>query len=151
MRWVINDSVVVNKYVVVSSSQWKHEMSGLPNPGPWPQVHHMHISPKACYFCLFCILFMLMAPSETVEPPGGRHEGAAVKVWVPILGSVRHPVASAPAPGAVGTWCRIWLHGSSKMFIFTRFYKGLFDALGHHIFALFPTVSEHACNHLVLR
>ena len=49
----------------------------------------------------------LMAQSETVEPLRGRHEGAAVKMRVPTLGSVRRPVASAPAPGAVGTWTRI--------------------------------------------
>ena len=71
------------------------------------------------------MLFTLMAPSETVEPPAGRHEGAAVEMCVPTLGSVRRPVAGAPAPGAVGTWSRILLHGSPKMFIFTMFYKGL--------------------------
>ena len=74
------------------------------------------------------MLFTLMAPSEPVEPPGGRHEGAAVKMRVPTLGSVRRPVAGAPAPGAVGTWTRISGHGPSKMFIFTRFYKGEYSS-----------------------
>ena len=60
------------------------------------------ISPKAWYSCGFLILFTVMVPSETVESPEGRHEGAAVKIRVPTLGSVRRPVASALAPGAVG-------------------------------------------------
>ena len=116
-----------------------------------PTTQEPPISPKACYFCLFSILFTLMAPSETVEPPGGRHEGAAVKMRVPTLGSVRRPVASAPAPGAVGTWPRSWGHGPSKMFIFTRFYKGKCTAPGQCIFTTFSTVSEHACPKLVMR
>ena len=77
------------------------------------------------------MLFTLMAPSEPVEPPGGRHEGAAVKMCVPTLGSVRRPMASAPAPGAVGTMDQISEHGPSEMFIFARVYKGLFSDRGH--------------------
>ena len=64
-----------------------------------------------------------MSPSGSSQPPGGRHEGVAVKMRVPTLGSPRRPVASAPAPGAVGAWTRFLLHGPSKMFIFARFYK----------------------------
>ena len=72
-----------------------------------------------------------MAPSETVGPPGGCHEGAAVEMRVPTLGSVRCPVASAPAPGAVGTWDVPTEHGTTEMLIFAMFYTGFNDALGH--------------------
>ncbi len=92
-----------------------------------------------------------MVPTETVGPPGGRHEGAAVKMRVPTLGSVRCPVASAPAPGAVGTMTRISGHGPSKMFIFTRFYNGKNSDRGHYSFTVFSTVSEHACPELIMR
>ena len=36
-----------------------------------------------------------------------------------------------------------------KMFIFTRFYKGKCYDRDHSIFALFSTVSEHACKKLM--
>ena len=85
-------------------------------------------------------VFTLMAPSEPVEPPGGRHEGAAVKMRVPTLGSVRCPVASAPAPVAVGTWTRISGHGPSEMFIFARVYKVFHYAPGHNENVDFPMV-----------
>ena len=85
-----------------------------------------------------------MLPSGSSQLPGGRHEGVAVKMRVPTLGSPRRPVASAAAPGAVPAWARFSGHGPSKMFIFTRFYKVFCDALGHHRFASFSTVSEHA-------
>ena len=48
----------------------------------------------------------VQAPSEPSQPPGGRHEGVPSKMRVPTLGSRRRPVASAPAPGAVGAWTR---------------------------------------------
>ena len=96
------------------------------------------------------MLFTLMVPSETVGPPGGRHEGAAVKMRVPTLGSVRRPVASAPAPGAVGTWSRIRLHGTTEIAVLTTFYKGFSDALGHRWNACSSTVSAKPCNQLVL-
>ena len=66
---------------------------------------------------------MHMLPSGSSQLPGGRHEGVAVKMLVPTLGSPRRPVASAAAPGAVPAWARFSGHGPSKMFIFTRFYK----------------------------
>ena len=94
---------------------------------------------------------MCMLPSGSSQLPGGRHEGAAVKMRVPTLGSVRCPVASAPAPGAVGTWTRISGHGPSEMFIFTMFYNGKHTAPGQCVFALFSTVSEHACPELIMR
>ena len=74
-----------------------------------------------------------MAPSGSSQPPGGRHEGVAVEMRVPTLGSPQRPVASTPAPGAVGAWTRFLLHvhGPSKMFIFAMFYKVSTDALGH--------------------
>ena len=122
--------------------------AGGPKAPPAPS---RRISPKARYFCGFLILFTLMVPSETVGPPGGRHKGAAVKMHVPTLGSVRRPVASTPAPGAVGTWTRISEHGPSKMFIFTMFYKGKYYDRDHSIQTCFPTVSEHACSELIMR
>ena len=64
-----------------------------------------------------------MLPSGSSQLPGGRHEGVAVKMRVPTLGSPRRPVASAAAPGAVPAWARFLLHGPSKMFISIRFYK----------------------------
>ena len=74
---------------------------------------------------------MHMPPSGSSQLPGGHHEGAAVKMIVPTLGSARRPVASAAAPGAVPAWIRFSGHGPSKMFIFDRFYKGSSHALGH--------------------
>ena len=97
------------------------------------------------------MLFTLMAPSEPVEPPGGCHEGTAVKMRVPTLGSVLRPVAGAPAPGAVGTSTRIPEHEPSKMFIFHRFYQGKYCDSCHSIFASFSTVSEHACSEMIMR
>ena len=91
-----------------------------------------------------------MAPSETGGPPGGCHVGAAVEMRVPTLGSVRCLVASAPAPGAVGTWSRILLHGMTEMFVFATFYKGFQYALGHIENACFSSVSAKPCNKLVL-
>ena len=73
---------------------------------------------------------MHMLPSGSSQLPGGRHEGVAVEMRVPTLGSPRRPVASAPAPGAVGAWTRFSGHGPSKMFIFARFYKVSSTALG---------------------
>ena len=67
---------------------------------------------------------MRMLPSGSSQLPGGRHEGVAVKMLVPTLGSPRRPVASAAAPGAVPAWARFSGHGPSKMFIFTRLYNG---------------------------
>ena len=75
---------------------------------------------------------MHMLPSGSSQLPGGRHEGVAVKMLVPTLGSPRRPVASAAAPGAVPAWARFWGHGPSKMSIFIRFYKVFSDDLGHH-------------------
>ena len=89
-----------------------------------------------------------MLPSWSSQLPRGRHEGVAVKMRVPTLGSPRRPVASAPAPGAVRAWARFSEHGPSKMFIFARFYKVSDDALGHHQKASFSIVSEHACSDL---
>ena len=63
-----------------------------------------------------------MLPSGSSQLPGGRHEGVAVEMCVSTFGSPRRPVASAPAPGAVGAWTCFLLHGSSTMFIFTMFY-----------------------------
>ena len=87
-----------------------------------------------------------MAPSETVEPPGGRHEGAAVKMRVPTLGSPRRPVASAPAPGAVGAWTPFSEHGPSKMFIVARFYKVSAPDLGQGQNVDFPMVFHGFCD-----
>ena len=56
----------------------------------------------------------LIAPSEPSQPPGGRHEGVAVKMRVAILGSGQHPVARAPAPGSVGARMPFSEHGQSK-------------------------------------
>ena len=81
---------------------------------------------------------MHMLPSGSSQLPGGRHEGVAVKMRVPTLGSPRRPVASAPAPGAVRAWTRFSGHGPSKMFIFARFYKGSTDALEHQLNVDFP-------------
>jgi hypothetical protein len=87
---------------------------------------------------------MRMLPSGSSQLPGRRHEGVAVKMRVSTLGSPRRPVASAPAPGAVGAWARFSGHGPSKMFIFDRFYKAFDYALGHNQNASFSTVFEHA-------
>ena len=57
-----------------------------------------------------------------------KQKNQALKCTFPHFGSVRRPVASAPAPGAVGTWSRILLHRSPKMFIFARFYKGKYSS-----------------------
>ena len=81
-----------------------------------------------------------MLPSGSSQLPGGRHEGVVVKMRVPTLGSSRHPVASAPAPGAVPAWARFWGHGPSEMFIFTRFYKGSRPDLGQDENVDFPMV-----------
>ena len=83
---------------------------------------------------------MHMLPSGSSQLPGGRHEGVAVKMLVPTLGSPRRPVASAAAPGAVPGWARFLLHGPSKMFIFIRFYKVFCSALGHYKIVDFPMV-----------
>ena len=74
---------------------------------------------------------MRMLPSGSSQLPGGRHEGVAVKMLVPTLGSPRRPVASAAAPEAVPAWARVSGHGPSKMFIFVRFYKVSTDDRGH--------------------
>ena len=76
------------------------------------------------------LLFTLMVPSETGEPPGARREGAAVKMRVPTLGSVFRPAACAPAPVAAGAGPRIRLHETLEMLVFARFYKGFNDAQG---------------------
>ena len=89
------------------------------------------ISPNTLYSWLFNILFILTAPNVPYHPPGRRHEGVAVKMRVATLGSGRRPVASAPAPGAVGAWARFFEHGPPEMFIFTMFYKGFSSARGH--------------------
>jgi hypothetical protein len=86
---------------------------------------------------------MHMLPIGSSQPPGGCLEGVAVKMRVPTLGSPRRPVASAPAPGAVGAWTRFLLHRPTKMFIFAILYKGSTDALGHQLNAAASTVSEH--------
>ena len=88
---------------------------------------------------------MHMLPSGSSQLPGGRHEGIAVEMRVSTLGNPRRPVASAPAPGAVGAWARFSGHGPSKMFIFARFYKGSQCFRGNIENASFSTVSEHAC------
>ena len=75
---------------------------------------------------------MHMLSSGSSQLPGGRHEGVAVKMLVPTLGSPRRPVASAAAPGAVPAWARFSGHGPSKMLIFIWFYKDSRDALEHH-------------------
>ena len=81
---------------------------------------------------------MRMLPSGSSQLPGGRHEGVAVKMLVPTLGSARRPVASAAAPGAVPAWARFSGHGPSKMFIFTRFYKESRPVLGQDENVDFP-------------
>ncbi len=81
---------------------------------------------------------MRMLPSGSSQLPGGRHEGVAVKMLVPTLGSARRPVASAAAPGAVPSWARFSGHGPSKMFIFTRFYKVFCPVLGQDKIVDFP-------------
>ena len=91
-----------------------------------------------------------MSSSEIVGSPGGCHEGAAVQKRVATLGSVRCPVASTPAPGAVGKRSRILQHGTPEMFIFHWFYKVLYDAPGHRILTGFIRVSENVCHKLVL-
>ena len=83
---------------------------------------------------------MRMLPSGSSQLPGGRHEGIAVKMRVPTLGSPRRPVASAPAPGAVPEWTHFSENGPSKMIIFTWFYKVSDGALGHHQNVDFPMV-----------
>ena len=98
------------------------------------------ISSGICYFPLLLLAFMHMPPSGSSQLPGGHHEGAAVKMPVPTLGSPRRTVASAAAPGAVPAWTRFSEHGPSKMFIFTRFYKVFCDAREHHKFVDFPMV-----------
>ena len=50
------------------------------------------------------MLFMVIVPSEPSQPPGGRHEGVAVKMRVATLGSRRCSVATAPARAAVSMW-----------------------------------------------
>ena len=69
-----------------------------------------------------------MPPSGSSQLTVGRHECVAVEMLVSTLGSPRRVVASAAAPGAVPAWARFLLHGPSKMFIFTRFYKVLCSA-----------------------
>ena len=88
------------------------------------------ISSSICYFPGLLSAFMHMLPSGSSQLPGGRHEGVAVKMLVPTLGSPRRPVASTAAPGAVPAWARFSGHGPSKMLIFTRFYKVFCPALG---------------------
>ena len=83
---------------------------------------------------------MRMLPSGSSQLPGGRHQGVAVKMRVPTLGSSRRPVASAPAPGAVPAWARFSGHRPSKMFIFHRFYKVSRTALGQCENVDFPMV-----------
>ena len=91
------------------------------------------------------LAFMHMLPSGSSQLPGGRHEGGAVKMLVPTLGSARRPVASAAAPGAVPAWARFSGHGPSEIFIFIRFYKESRDAREHHEIADFPMVFHGFC------
>ena len=87
-----------------------------------------------------------MASSGSSQPSGGRHEGVAVKMRVPTLGSPRRPVASAPAPGAVGAWTPFSEHGPSKMFIFAMFYKVSCPDLGRGKNVDFPMVFHGFCD-----
>ena len=61
---------------------------------------------KYLLFCGIVDTIMHMLPSGSSQLPGGRHEGVAVEMLVPTLGSARRPVASAAAPGAVPAWAR---------------------------------------------
>ena len=81
---------------------------------------------------------MRMLPSGSSQLPGGRHEGVAVKMLVPTLGSARRPVASAAAPGAVPAWARILRHGPSKMFVSIGFYNVFCPDLGQDKIVDFP-------------
>ena len=98
-----------------------------------------HIT-KYLLFSTLSDSIMHMPPSGSSQLPAGRHEGVAVKMLVSTLGSPRRPVASAPAPGAVGAWTRFLLHGPSKMFIFTMFYNVFCPDLGQDKIVDFPMV-----------
>ena len=71
-----------------------------------------------------------------------------MEMGVSTLGSVRCPVASVLAPGAVGAWTSFSEHGPSKIFIFDRFYKVFCSDRGHCIFIGFISVSAHVCSNL---
>ncbi len=62
-------------------------------------------------------LFNQADPDAPVRIPGGCHEGTAVEKRVATLGSMRCPVASAPAPGAVGTGDVPTEHGTAEIHV----------------------------------
>ena len=84
--------------------------------------------------------FIYVDPDAPVRIPGGCHEGTAVEKRVATLGSMRCPVASAPAPGAVGTGDVPTEHGTTEMSVFARFYKGYTVQKVHCKISLIPTV-----------
>ena len=102
------------------------------------------ISPSICCFAGLLVAFMRMLPSGSSQLPGGRHEGVAVKMLVPTLGSPRRTVASAAAPGAVPAWTR-FSDGPSKMFIFIRFYRVFASPTGRRKLACFTSKSGDPC------
>ncbi len=64
-----------------------------------------HIT-KYLLFCGIVGTIMRMLPSGSSQLPGGRHEGVAVEMLVPTLGSPRRPVAGAAAPVPAPAWAR---------------------------------------------